>query len=53
MTPGETRPPSREAAIEAAEEVYDRHPLGDLDEWGDLATYLEANLLHNRTVPTP
>ena len=38
----------REAEIDAAYEVYDRLPLDEPDEWGDLATFHEANLLHRQ-----
>ncbi len=36
----------REAEIDAAYEAYDRHPLDEPDEWGDLASFHEANLIH-------
>ena len=29
----------------------DPHPLDEPDEWGDLASFLDANLLHKRTIP--
>ena len=38
-------PQNREADIDAAYEAHDRHPL---DEWGDLAAFLHANLLHRQ-----
>jgi len=38
----------REAEIDAAYEAYDRHPLDEPDEWGDLASFHEANLLHRQ-----
>lgn len=38
----------REAEIDAAYEAYERHPLGEPDEWGDLASFLDANLLHRQ-----
>lgn len=38
----------REAEIDAAYEVYDRLPLDEPDEWGDLASFHDANLLHRR-----
>ena len=44
-------PQHREAEIDAAYEAYDRHPLDEPDEWGDLAAFLDANLLHKRTIP--
>ncbi|WP_419924769.1 DUF2191 domain-containing protein [Candidatus Poriferisocius sp.] len=33
----------REAVIDAAYEAYDRHPLDEPDEWGDLASFHGAN----------
>ena len=36
----------REAEIDAAYEAYERHPLDGPDEWGDLASFHEANLKH-------
>lgn len=33
----------RAAVIDAAYEAYDRHPLDEPDEWGDLASFHEAN----------
>ena len=36
----------RRAAIDAAYEAYDRHPLDEPDEWGDLAAFRDANLRH-------
>lgn len=38
----------RQAEIDAAYEAYDRHPLDEPDEWGDLASFHEANLLHRQ-----
>ncbi len=38
----------REAEIDAAYEAYDRYPLDERDEWGDLASFHEANLLHRQ-----
>ncbi len=38
----------REAVIDAAYEAYDRLPLDEPDEWGDLASFHEANLLHRQ-----
>ncbi|MDE0215344.1 MAG: DUF2191 domain-containing protein [bacterium] len=38
----------REAEIDAAYEAYDRCPLDERDEWGDLASFHEANLLHRQ-----
>jgi hypothetical protein len=32
----------RAAEIDAAYTVYDEHPLGELDAWGDLASFREA-----------
>jgi hypothetical protein len=32
-------------AIDFAYAVYDEHPLNESDEWGDLASFLEAALL--------
>ncbi len=39
---------SREAEIDAAYEAYDRLPLDAPDEWGDLASFHDANLLHRQ-----
>ena len=36
----------RKAEIDAAYEAYDRHPLDERDEWGDLASFHDANLRH-------
>ena len=36
----------REAEIDAAYVAYDRHPLDEPDEWGDLAGFHDANLRH-------
>lgn len=36
----------REAEVDAAYEVYERQPLDEPDEWGDLASFQEANLRH-------
>ncbi len=36
----------RKAEIDAAYEAYDRHPLDEPDEWGDLASFLRGNLRH-------
>lgn len=33
----------RRAEIDAAYEAYDRHPLDEPDEWGDLASFHAAN----------
>lgn len=33
----------RTAVIDAAYEAYDRHPLDEPDEWGDLASFQETN----------
>ena len=33
----------RTAEIDAAYEAYDRYPLDEPDEWGDLASFHEAN----------
>ena len=38
----------REAEIDAAYEVYDRLPLDEPDEWGDLASFRDANLMHRQ-----
>jgi hypothetical protein len=32
----------RSAQVDAAYAAYDEHPLAELDEWGDLATFREA-----------
>jgi hypothetical protein len=32
----------RAAEIDAAYGVYDKHPLGERDAWGDLASFREA-----------
>ncbi len=32
----------RATEIDEAYEAYDRHPLDERDEWGDLATFREA-----------
>ena len=37
-----------EAEIDAAYEAYDLLPLGEPDEWGDLASFHDANLLHRQ-----
>ena len=36
----------RKVQIDAAYEAYDRHPLDEPDEWGDLAGFHDANLRH-------
>ena len=36
----------REAEIDAAYRAYERHPLDEPDEWGDLASFHDAILLH-------
>jgi hypothetical protein len=33
---------SRDAAIDAAYNGYDTHPLNEPDEWGDLASFRDA-----------
>lgn len=33
----------RAAVVDAAYEAYDRHPVDEPDEWGDLASFQEAN----------
>lgn len=38
----------REAEIDAAYEAYDRLPPDEPDEWGDLASFHDANLLHRQ-----
>ena len=40
----------REAEIDAAYEAYDRLPIDEPDEWGDLASFHDANLLHRQEV---
>jgi hypothetical protein len=30
------------AELDASYSVYDQHPLGEPDEWGDLASFREA-----------
>ncbi len=37
--------------IDAVYEAYDCHLLDEPDKWGDLATFLRANLLQKRTIP--
>ena len=37
-----------EAEIDAAYEAYDRLSLDEPDEWGDLASFHDANLLHRQ-----
>jgi hypothetical protein len=32
----------RSAQVDAAYAVYDEHPLAELDDWGDLASFREA-----------
>lgn len=39
---------NRETEIDAAYEAYDHHPLSEPDEWGDLASFHRANLLHRQ-----
>ena len=34
--------PHRSAEIEASYIAYDEHPLGEPDEWGDLASFRDA-----------
>ena len=41
-------PQNRKTAIDAAYEAYDRHPLDEPDDWGDLASLHAANLLHQQ-----
>lgn len=36
----------RDAEIDAAYEAYDRHPLDEPDEWGDLESFHAANARH-------
>ena len=38
----------REAVIDTAYEAYDRLPLDEPDEWADLASFHQANLLHRQ-----
>lgn len=42
----------REAEIDAAYEVYDHVPLDEPDEWGSLASFHEANLVHRQELGT-
>jgi hypothetical protein len=32
----------RAAEVDAAYAAYDEHPLGEADEWGDLASFRDA-----------
>jgi len=32
----------RAAEVDASYAAYDEHPLGEVDEWGDLASFREA-----------
>jgi hypothetical protein len=32
----------RTSVVDAAYEAYDRHPIGEPDEWGDLASFRSA-----------
>lgn len=41
----------REAEIDAAYGAYERHPLDEPDEWGDLVSFMEANLRHRHGRP--
>ena len=50
VTADELVPQNRQADIDAEYEAYDRHPLDEPDDWGDLASFLHANLLRKRTV---
>ena len=36
----------QDAEVDSAYEAYERHPLEEPDEWGDLASFLEANHRH-------
>ena len=38
----------REAETDGAYEAYDRLPLDQPDDWGDLASFHDANLLHRQ-----
>ncbi|MCY4424706.1 MAG: antitoxin MazE5 [Acidimicrobiaceae bacterium] len=38
----------REAEIDTAYEAYDRLPMDEPDEWGDLASFHDANRLHRQ-----
>lgn len=38
----------RRSEIDAAYEVYDRHPLDEPDKWGDLASFHAANRRHKQ-----
>ena len=51
VTADELMQQNRKAEIDANYEAYHRHPLDEPDEWGDLASFLDANLLHKRTIP--
>ena len=42
----------RKTEIDAAYEAYDRHPLDEPDEWGDLASFHAANLRHKTEMRT-
>ena len=50
VTADELMPQNREAEIDAAYEAYDRHPLDEPDDWGDLAAFLDANLLSKQAM---
>ena len=41
-------PQNRDAEIDAVYEAYDRRPLDEPDEWGDLAAFHAANLLYRQ-----
>ena len=41
---------SRKAGIDAADEAYDRHPLDEPDEWGDVAAFLVAGRLREQAM---
>ena len=43
----------REAEGDAADEAYDRLPIDEPDEWGDLASFHDANLLHRQELGSP
>ena len=40
----------RKTEIDAAYEAYDRHPLDEPDEWGDLASFLAASRLRKQAM---
>ena len=42
----------RAIEIDKAYEAYDHQPLDEPDEWGDLASFLAANLRHKKEMRT-